>query len=93
MDQIQKVADFMKASPKASAVIEGHTDNRGSDECNLKLSARRANAVAKILREKLGIAMDRITAQSLGKSKPIASNDTAEGRAQNRRIYAIIEGQ
>ena len=93
MDQIQKVAEFMKANPKASAVIEGHTDSVGTEEYNLKLSARRANAVAKILTEKYGIAMDRMTAQSLGETKPIASNDTDEGRAQNRRIYAHIENE
>ena len=90
-DQVKKVADFMKENPKTSVVIEGHTDNVGTEEYNLKLSARRANAVAKLLTEKYGIAMDRMTAQSLGESKPIASNDTPDGRAQNRRIYAHIE--
>jgi len=91
LPQIEKVATFLKAHPDYSAVIEGHTDSKGTEEYNLKLSARRANAVAKILTDRYGISMDRITAQSLGESKPIASNDTEEGRAQNRRIYAYME--
>jgi OOP family OmpA-OmpF porin len=91
MPQIEKVAAFLKAHPDYGAIIEGHTDSKGTEEYNLKLSARRANAVAKILNEKYGIAMERMTAQSLGESKPIASNATEEGRAQNRRIYAYME--
>ncbi|MBI5014305.1 MAG: OmpA family protein [Deltaproteobacteria bacterium] len=92
-DQIQKVADFMKAYPKVNLVMEGHTDNVGTEEYNLKLSARRANAVAKVLTEKFGIDMNRITAQSLGETKPIAPNTTKEGRAKNRRVYAILESE
>ncbi|HSH68965.1 MAG TPA: OmpA family protein [Deferrisomatales bacterium] len=91
LPQIEKVAAFLKAHPTFSAVIEGHTDSSGPEEYNLKLSARRANSVAKILTEKYGIALDRVTAQSLGESKPIASNATREGRAQNRRIYAYMD--
>lgn len=91
LPEIEKVAAFLKANPGYNAVIEGHTCNMGPEEYNLKLSARRANAVAKVLTEKFGISMERITAQSLGESRPIASNDTREGRAQNRRIYAYME--
>jgi outer membrane protein OmpA-like peptidoglycan-associated protein len=89
--QVEKVAAFLKAHPSYSAVIEGHTDNSGPEEYNLTLSARRANAVAKLLTEEYGIALDRVSAQSLGESKPIASNETKEGRAQNRRIYAYMD--
>ncbi|MEW6489505.1 MAG: OmpA family protein [Thermodesulfobacteriota bacterium] len=91
LPQIEKVAAFLKANPDYTAVIEGHTDSQGPEEYNLRLSARRANAVAKILTDTYGISMERITAQSLGESRPIASNDTPEGRAQNRRIYAYME--
>ncbi len=90
-DRIQKVADFMKAYPGTTAVIEGYTDNIGSKDANVKLSARRAESVRKYLIEKLGIAAERVTAKGYGPDKPIADNATPEGRAKNRRIEAAIE--
>ncbi|WP_461394823.1 OmpA family protein, partial [Deferrisoma sp.] len=89
--EIEKVAEFLKAHPDYNVIIEGHTDSMGTEEYNIRLSARRANAVAKVLTDRYGISPDRITVQSLGESRPIAPNDTEEGRAQNRRIYAYME--
>lgn len=66
-------------------VLEGHTDNLGSEKYNLNLSQKRAEAVKKYLEEK-GINPNRITAIGFGESKPIADNSTAEGREKNRRV-------
>ena len=70
--------------------IEGNTDSVGSDAYNMKLGQRRADSVESYLVGK-GIASSRLTTVSYGKTKPIASNDTAEGRAQNRRVDLVVE--
>jgi len=91
---IKKVADFMKANPGATAVIEGHTDNVdkfNNPDNNMKLSQARADSVRQYLIDKLGIDASRITAVGYGSTKPIAGNDTKEGRMKNRRIQAVIE--
>lgn len=71
--------------------IEGHTDSRGNDEYNLKLSTERANAVRMFLVEN-GVSPDRLTAVGRGESQPITTNDTAEGRDQNRRVEFRLAG-
>jgi len=88
---IAKVADFLKEHPETTAVIEGHTDNRGTYDYNIKLSERRAESVRKYLVEKFGIAPERLTTKGYGYTKPVASNKTAEGRQRNRRIDAMID--
>jgi len=88
--EIQKVADFMKQNPGYSVVLEGHTDSKGSDAYNQKLSDRRAKAIAKALAD-LGIPNAKITTEAFGESKPIATNDTDAGRAENRRVDAIFK--
>ena len=87
MSQIKKVADFMKVNKNYKVILEGHTDSRGSEAYNMKLSKRRALSVAKAL-ENLGVSEDRISIKAYGESRPIASNATKEGRAQNRRVDA-----
>jgi outer membrane protein OmpA-like peptidoglycan-associated protein len=66
-------------------IISGHTDWIGTEAYNIKLSDRRANSVKKYLEEK-GVPADKMTAQGFGETKPIATNETAEGRQQNRRV-------
>ena len=88
---IVKVADFMKEHPTATAVIEGHTDNVGTEEHNLKLSQQRAESVVNYLVNKLGIEPSRLSAKGYGMSQPIADNSTEEGKQKNRRIEAIID--
>lgn len=71
--------------------VEGHTDSQGNDDKNMKLSEDRAAAVVTYLTEK-GIAADRLVAKGFGETKPIGDNETAEGRAQNRRVeFNILE--
>jgi OOP family OmpA-OmpF porin len=88
---IGKVAEFLKKYPKTNAVIEGHTDNRGSYKYNIKLSERRADSVRNYLVDKFGIESERLSTKGYGYTKPIASNKTAEGRQKNRRVDAVID--
>ncbi|MRS01804.1 OmpA family protein [bacterium] len=90
-DAIEKLAVFMKEYPDTTTVIEGHADNRGNYEYNIKLSERRADSVRSYLVEKFGIEPSRISTKGYGYTKPIASNDTEAGRQKNRRIEATIE--
>jgi OOP family OmpA-OmpF porin len=85
---LKKVAEFLKSYPTASAEIEGHTDNIGAVDYNRGLSQRRADSVRKALIEKFGIESARLTAKGYGPDRPVAGNDTAAGRAKNRRVVA-----
>ena len=75
----------LKADPELQVLVEGHTDSVGNDAYNEKLSGQRAGSVWKYLVSN-GIDSSRIQAKGLGESQPIASNDTPEGRAKNRRV-------
>ncbi|AFL69294.1 OmpA family protein [Sulfurospirillum barnesii] len=90
MPQIQKVADFMKQNPGYRVVLEGHTDSKGSDAYNMKLSDQRAKAVAKAL-SSLGVVAAKVSTEAYGESKPVATNDTEAGRAENRRVDALFK--
>jgi outer membrane protein OmpA-like peptidoglycan-associated protein len=90
-DDIKKVADFMKEFPDTTAEIGGHTDSTASNDYNQKLSERRADSVRQYMIDKFGIDGSRLTAKGYGEDNPIASNDTAEGRQQNRRVEAVLE--
>jgi len=88
-DHITKVANFLKAYPDAWAEIEGHTDSKGTDEYNLRLSQKRAINVMKEL-IKHGIDPAYLTARGYGESRPIADNSTEAGRQKNRRVVAVF---
>ncbi len=90
-DKINKVGDFMKQYPATNAIIEGHTDNDGTDEQLMALSQQRAESVVAYLVDKYGIDRSRFTAKGYGNTRRISYNKTAEGRQRNRRIDAIIE--
>ena len=77
-------------NPSATIVVEGHTDSQGSQSFNLDLSQRRAQAVRDYLASH-GVAPDRIRAEGLGFTRPIADNKTAEGRANNRRVEIVVQ--
>lgn len=88
--KLDEVALKMKEDPDARALVIGYTDNRGSDTANQRMSERRAQAVKDYLVQRHGIDAARITTEGRGSADPVASNDTAEGRAQNRRAVVII---
>ena len=86
--RLDRVVEYMVHKPYARIRISGHTDNVGNARRNQRLSEDRAKAVRQYLVTK-GIAAERIEAVGHGDAQPLASNDTEEGRAQNRRIEAI----
>ncbi len=90
MPRIKEFADFMKSMPEYDAKIVGHTDGRGSRAYNQKLSENRANAVKDLIVSE-GVESSRVSSSGMGKDAPIATNDTAEGRAENRRIEAELK--
>jgi outer membrane protein OmpA-like peptidoglycan-associated protein len=81
-----------EADPQTTILIEGHTDSRGSDALNQDLSTRRAAAVRSYLVSK-GLAPERVVSQGVGPSRPVADNETAEGRANNRRVDVVIQSR
>src|SRR5256884_257868 len=85
------LAQQQAAQPGLSLQIEGHTDSVGGDEFNQQLSERRADSVRDFLAEQ-GVAPSTITAHGFGKTQPVASNDTAEGRQRNRRVELVVNG-
>ena len=87
--ELNALVNYLQASPKATILIEGHTDNTGLATNNLLLSSKRAESIAQYLMNK-GILSTRITTKGLGDSKPIADNNTEKGRAQNRRTSFTI---
>ena len=88
MGTINYVVKMMQDNPTLKFSVEGHTDSDGDEASNLKLSEARAKAVMDKLTE-LGIAKDRLTSKGHGESKPMAANDSPEGKAQNRRVEFV----
>jgi outer membrane protein OmpA-like peptidoglycan-associated protein len=86
---IGRLATFLNANPQTKIMIEGHTDSRGTDEYNDALSERRARAVSNALSVR-GVSQDSLRTMGRGKAYPVASNDTPEGRQQNRRVEIIF---
>ncbi len=86
---LNKIADIMSRYPQTQIVVVGHTDSVGSEQYNLELSLRRANAVADYLIMR-GVATERMGTEGRGETEPIASNDTVTGRAQNRRVEIFV---
>ena len=87
--KIDEVVRAMKSKPDTKAVVEGHTDARGSDAYNQRLSERRAGAVADYM-AKGGVERSRLSTRGYGESKPVADNKTADGMQQNRRVDITV---
>lgn len=92
LQTIRDLAKFMEQYPERNILVEGHTDSIGSDEYNMDLSERRANAVKRALTD-LGTSAQRIRIQGIGKLHPVTSNSTEAGRQQNRRVEVIISDE
>ena len=88
--QLTVIAAFMKANPGARIDLLGCTDDHGADDYNSTLSGARAKAVMKHLVDAEGLEAGRLTAKGIGKSRPVADNQTDEGRQRNRRVIAIL---
>lgn len=86
-----RLGAYLRKYPDTTAVIEGHTDEIGTDEYNMQLSQRRANSVVEYLVERSGVDRSRLKAVGYGKTRPVADNRTEEGKRQNRRIDSIID--
>ena len=90
-EDVASLALFLKRFEEVMVEIEGHTDSTGPDRYNQGLSERRAAAVVAMLRDEHGIAGSRLRPVGYGESRPVASNETREGRAANRRVVASLE--
>ena len=91
-ERLAKVSGIVLAYPSLRLEVEGHTDSVGSDDYNMTLSQHRAEAVRDYLMQQ-GIPEAGISARGLGKAGPVASNDTPEGRQQNRRVELVLSGE
>jgi len=91
-EKLAKVAGIVSGHPGLRLAVEGHTDNVGGDSYNQELSENRGSAVRDYLTRQ-GMQQDSVTTRGFGKTQPIASNDTAAGRQQNRRVELVISGE
>lgn len=92
VDKLEALADYLRAEPRVRIAIDGHTDAVGSDAANLTLSQRRAASVRAALDE-MGVTRARFLVAGHGEAQPVASNATAAGRRQNRRVEVTLLGQ
>nr|WP_314558345.1 OmpA family protein [uncultured Capnocytophaga sp.] len=88
-ETLDKLVAILKEYPETNVVVAGHTDSQGKDAYNMGLSQRRAQAVTNYFTSK-GLAASRFTTKWFGEQNPVADNNTAEGRAKNRRVNVVI---
>jgi outer membrane protein OmpA-like peptidoglycan-associated protein len=86
---ISEIAKLMTNNSTLKVYVVGHTDNTGSFDSNMKLSKDRADAVAKVLTDKYGIAAARLKSYGVASLSPVSSNDTEDGKAKNRRVELV----
>ena len=91
-EKLAKISGIVLAYPDLRLAIEGNTDSVGTDAMNQQLSEQRANSVRDFLAQE-NIPAASMTSQGFGKTQPVASNDTAEGRQQNRRVELVVSGE
>ena len=90
-EKLAKISGILLAYPALKVQVEGHTDSVGSDDFNQRLSEQRAESVREYLVDQL-VPSNAVTAFGFGKTKPVVTNDTAEGRQQNRRVELVVNG-
>jgi len=88
--ELNRAISFIKKYPDAHVKLEGHTDSKGSEDYNQRLSERRASAVQQYIVKEGGTKESKITSAGYGKLKPVDTNNTDEGRAKNRRVEVLI---
>jgi outer membrane protein OmpA-like peptidoglycan-associated protein len=91
-EKLAKVAGIVSGHPGLRLDVQGYTDSVGGDEYNQRLSEQRGSAVRDYLTQS-GMAQASVTTEGFGKTQPVASNDTAQGRQQNRRVEIVISGE
>jgi OOP family OmpA-OmpF porin len=91
-EKLSILGEFLKNNPKNYVVLTGFTDGTGPSEYNLGLARRRAESIEAYLIDKFNVSVGQIVTQWYGKADPVASNDSSEGRQQNRRVEAIVMG-
>jgi peptidoglycan-associated lipoprotein len=91
-DKLPRNADLLKSQAQLSMTLEGHADARGTNEYNLALGERRANAVKQYLGS-LGVGADRMRTLSYGKERPVCTEDVESCWSQNRRVHMVITGR
>jgi outer membrane protein OmpA-like peptidoglycan-associated protein len=91
-ESLAKVAGILLAYPDLRLEVDGHTDSVGADAYNQQLSEKRADSVRDYLVQQ-GIPIASVTVQGFGKTQPVASNATAAGRQQNRRVELVVSGE
>jgi len=91
-EKLAKLAGIVSGHPGLRLAVEGYTDSVGGDDYNQQLSENRSNGVRDYLTQQ-GMAGGSVTAKGFGKTEPVATNDTAEGRQQNRRVELVISGE
>jgi outer membrane protein OmpA-like peptidoglycan-associated protein len=91
-EMLAKISGIVLAHPGLNLQIEGHTDSVGSDEFNQQLSERRADSVRDFLAQQ-GVSASSIAARGFGKTQPVATNDSPEGRQRNRRVEIVVNGE
>jgi outer membrane protein OmpA-like peptidoglycan-associated protein len=91
-EKLAKVAGIVSGHPGLRLAVEGHTDSVGGDDYNQTLSEQRGGSVRDYLTQQ-GMAPTAVTSRGFGKTQPVASNDTAQGRQQNRRVEIVISGE
>ena len=90
--KLARLSGVILAHPGLKLRIEGYTDSTGSEDFNIKLSGQRANTVQTFLVQQ-GLKQDDVTSTGEGQANPVAGNDTAAGRKQNRRVEIIVSGE
>jgi outer membrane protein OmpA-like peptidoglycan-associated protein len=90
-EKLAKISGILLAHPGLTLQVEGHTDSVGTDEFNQELSGRRADGVRDYLAQE-GVPASTMTARGFGKTQPVATNDTPEGRQRNRRVELVVNG-